>query len=584
MTPRARIAALALAVLGLGMICGCSRQQPVESPEAQTAARFRKVVDDYFSAYFSFYPTEGSALGLHQYDSKLEDFAVYRMRERIDALADTLTVVQQVRKEKLSVQDSIDARLLEARVQAELVELRDVRSWRKNPMYYVRLPGYAVDQLMKRNFASGPERLRAIIARMKQIEQLLTAMGNNVTEPPREFTELGSRIASGAVQFFRDSVPVWARQAAGNDGSLYQEFLAINRTVAGDLEIAAHNLNKELLPLSTGSYAIGSDVFSRKLRYEEMVDMPLDRLLAIGEANLDKDYKAFLETAKRVGGSPREAMQALMTEHPSENELLDFTRATLESIRKFVVDKQIVGIPSDVRPNVQYTPAYARDGSFASMDTPGPHEASAKEAFYYVTPTESNWTKAHKLEHLRLFNKPVLDIITIHEAFPGHFVQFLYAKDFPTTVRKNTSVGTNAEGWAHYTEQMMLEEGYGAGAPKIKLAQLAEALIRDCRYVAGIRMHTAGMTVDQATRLFVEKAFMEENTAREEARRGAYNPTYLYYTLGKLQIYKLREDYRNKLGSAYSLGKFHSEFVKQGAIPIKLVREIMLPGDTGPTL
>jgi uncharacterized protein (DUF885 family) len=274
----------------------------------------------------------------------------------------------------------------------------------------------------------------------------------------------------------------------------------------------------------------------------------------------------------------------LWSEHPSEAQLLDFAKATLENIRQFVITKNIVGIPSEVRPAILETPPYARSGTFASMDTPGAFEKVAKEAFYYVTPPEKDWTRAHKEEHLRLFNKPVLDIITIHEAYPGHYTQFLYAKEFPTKTRRALSANSNAEGWAHYAEQMMLEEGFGSGDPKIRLAQLSEALLRDCRYIAGIRLHTQNQTVEQAARLFIEKGFQEPANAYEEARRGAYDPTYLYYTAGKLQIYKLREDYKQSRGPDFSLRKFHEDFIKQGSIPVKLVRRILLKGDQAPAI
>jgi uncharacterized protein (DUF885 family) len=218
------------------------------------------------------------------------------------------------------------------------------------------------------------------------------------------------------------------------------------------------------------------------------------------------------------------------------------------------------------------------------MDTPGPYEEKATEAFYYVTPPESSWDTKHKEQHLRLYNPPVMKLITIHEVYPGHYVQFLYAKQFPTKTRKLLSCGTNVEGWAHYSEQMMLEEGYDSNDPKTRLAQLAEALLRDCRYVVGIRLHTRGMTVEEGARVFVEKGFQEPANAFEEARRGAYNPTYLYYTLGKLQILRLRDDYRKAKGQSYSLQSFHDEFIKLGPLPLKLVRRIMLPGNTEPEL
>src|SRR5947209_3688216 len=277
-------------------------------------------------------------------------------------------------------------------------------------------------------------------------------------------------------------------------------------------------------------------------------------------------------------------MQGLSADHPTEDDLIPAARRTIEKIRQFLVDHHIVTIPSEVRPTVLETPPYARNGGFASMDTPGAFETKATEAFYYVTPVEKDWDAKHREEHLRLFNRPVMQIITIHEAFPGHYIQFLYSKQFPTKTRKLTFCGSNVEGWAHYTEQMMVEEGYGGGGPKIRLAQLSEALLRDCRFVVGIKLHTQGMTVEQGAKFFEREAHQEPATAFEEARRGTYNPTYLYYTLGKLQIYKLREDYRRAKGSTFTLQAFHDEFVRQGSIPIKLIRRILLPGDKRATV
>ena len=237
-----------------------------------------------------------------------------------------------------------------------------------------------------------------------------------------------------------------------------------------------------------------------------------------------------------------------------------------------------------MRPIIAETPPYARANGFAMMESPGPYETKATEAFYYVTPPEKDWPAARREEHLRLFNRPVMQIITIHEAWPGHYLQFLYSRRFPTKTRKLVACNTNVEGWAHYGEQMMLEEGFGGGDLRTRLAQLSEALLRDCRYLVGIRLHTQGMTVEEGARFFMEKGFAEHAVALEEARRGAYDPTYLYYTLGKLMIYQLREDYRKAKGSAYSLSGFHEEFIRQGGIPIKLIRRILLPESTASAL
>jgi uncharacterized protein (DUF885 family) len=310
-----------------------------------------------------------------------------------------------------------------------------------------------------------------------------------------------------------------------------------------------------------------------------MVELPLAEIAAIGERQLAQDHADFIATARRIDPtkSAAEVMRSLSDDHPSPEDLIPSVQRTVEQARSFLVEKGIVTIPSEVRPIVAPTPVYARSGSFASMDTPGPFERGASEAFYYVTPVEEGWSAEHKEQHLRLYNPPVVSMINVHEAWPGHYLQFLYAPRFPTKTRQILSAASNAEGWAHYAEQMMWEQGFGNGDPKVRLAQLQEALLRDCRYVAGIRLHTAGWSVERAAKeLFEQQCFQEPANAFEEARRGAYDPTYLYYTLGKIEIYKLREEYMAKTGK--SMREFHDAFVSAGALPIPLVRRILLRG------
>ena len=415
---------------------------------------------------------------------------------------------------------------------------------------------------------------------------MLNALRENVVDPPREFTDLSLRMTTGSIGFFRDSVAQWARQAAGDDRSLLASFEKANQKAIASLESTAKYLQHDLLPRSRGVYAIGFQAFRRKLQYEDMVDTPVDKLLAIGEANLEKDYRDFVATARKINPNltPAEVMKSLTRNHPTSATLLPSARELLTGLRDFLNTKSIIKLPAETLPIVTDTPPYARSGSFASMDTPGAYERTAKEAFYYITPPEADWTPQHVEEHLRAFSHPVIDIISVHEVYPGHYTQFLFVRQFPTKTRKLTACGTNVEGWAHYTEQMMIEEGLGNGDPRFRLAQLSEALVRDARYVTGIKLHTQGWTVEQGTQLFMQKAFQERANGFEEARRGAYNPTYLYYTLGKLQIYKLREDYKRAKGTSYSLDQFHTDFVRQGGIPLKLMRKILLPGDTGPLL
>jgi uncharacterized protein (DUF885 family) len=557
-------------------------QLPVSTRAIAADPQFDKIVDDYFESRFAFRPSEGTAAGLHQYDEKLEDLSRERIIHRVDELVrfqERLTERKRQHESgtsRLSVDDAIDLEFLLGQVTAERIDLDTLRVWEHNPMIYAMLAGNAVDLLMKRDFAPSVDRLRALTARESAIPAIFEAAKRNLKKPPREFTDLAIRMTKGSVTFFERSVAAWGRQAIDEHRAEFVAFMLANKRAVFAIEEFAKWLETDLKPRSTGRYAIGKDLFLAKLKAEEQVDIPLDQLLARGEANLEKDYRAFLETTRRIdpNKTPAEVMKSLSDVHPTADDLIPTVRRSIEASRQFLIDKKIVTIPSDVRPRIEETPPYARSGSFASMDTPGPYETKATEAFYYVTPVEKDWDARHVEEHLRLFNPPVVTMINVHEAYPGHFLQFLYVKRFPTKVRKLLACATNAEGWAHYCEQMMVDEGFGGGDPRIRLAQLQEALLRDCRYVVGIKLHTEGWTVEQGARLFVDKGFQEPANGYEEARRGTYNPTYLYYTYGKLEIQKLRDDFLAKKGG--TLRDFHDAFVVQGGLPLPSMRQLLL--------
>ena len=553
----------------------------------QSAEPFAEFVDAYYKAQFAWDPGSATYAGIHDFDDKLPDLSHGAITTRIQRLRLFAARLEVIRKEaKLSDADAIDAEVLDAAINAERLELGTVMDWKRNPVVYVGKPAEAIDQLMKRSFAPPADRLKLIIGRLKMAPALIAAMKANVENPPKEFADLGLIVAKGSVEFFKKDLAVWAKEAAKGDAKLFEAFEAANKPVIEAFQDAVGFIEKELLPKAQGKYAIGAKAFIEKLAYEEMLDIPLEKLLAIGEANLKRDRELFIATAKKIDpkATPEAVLAKLTEDFPKPDDLVGATRSTIERTRKFLIDKKICTVPSEVRPTIAETPPFMRTGGFASMDTPGAYETKATEAFYYVTPPEKEWDALKKAEHMRQFNKTGLDVITIHEAYPGHYLQFLNAKQYPTKVRKLYTCGTNVEGWAHYTEQMIIEEGYGNGDPKYLLAQLSEALLRDCRYVVGIKLHTEGWTVEQGKKFFVEQGFQEPEVGFQEARRGTYNPTYLYYTLGKLQIYKFRDDYKKAKGKDFNLMQFHDDFVKQGGLPIKLIRKIMLPGDTSPSL
>lgn len=559
----------------------------VHPASAQTPSQqFATFVDDYYAALFRWDPTQATYAGIHDVDDQLPNLSAPNVTGRINLLIKQLETVQTLAVAKLTPAERMDANILMAAILAELHELRVVQDWKRNPVLYLGKPAESMDLLMKRTYAAPKVRLKSVIGRLKATPPLFEAMKANVTNPPKEFADLGLIVAKGSVSFFKVDLPLWAKTACEKDDALLAEFTKANDAVIQGFETATTWIEKELLPKANGQYAIGADAFLKKLAFEEMVTISLDKLLAIGEANLKRDQEAFIATAKLIDPklTPAEVLTRLADDHPKPEDLVAATRNTIERTRKFLLDQKIISIPSEVRPTIAETPPFARTGGFASMDTPGAYETKATEAFYYVTPPETDWEQRRKTEHMRQFNRIGLDIITIHEAFPGHYMQFLYSKQYPTKVRKLYTCGTNVEGWAHYTEQMIVDEGYGKSDPKVRLAQLNEALLRDCRYIVGIKLHTAGWTVEQGKQFFIKEGFIEPEVAFQETRRGTYNPTYLYYTLGKLQILKLRDDYKKLKGDKFSLQEFHDTFVKQGGIPIRQIRELMLPGDTGSTL
>ena len=296
---------------------------------------------------------------------------------------------------------------------------------------------------------------------------------------------------------------------------------------------------------------------------------------------------SLVDAARRIDPNkkPEEVLQELERDHPTADNLLSSAQKQLDGLRQFLIDHKIVTVPGGAQAKVVETPSFMRATTFASMDTPGPYETKATEAYYNITLPDPSWSKEKQEEYLEGYNYPLLSNVSVHEVWPGHYTQFLWVKNNPelSKVRKLTGAGTNSEGWAHYSEEMALDEGLYNNDPRYRLAQLVDALLRDCRYIVGIKMHTQGMTMDQAKEFFVKEGHQVAVVGEMETKRGTGDPTYLMYTLGKLEILKLREDYKRKMGSAFSLQDFHDRFIKAGNPPVKIVRRELI-GRDGPLL
>jgi uncharacterized protein (DUF885 family) len=485
-----------------------------------------------------------------------------------------------------------DLEIVLSNIHSELLTLETIRFWEKDADNYSSACAQGAFVLMERKFAPTDDRLRSLIAREAQMPALLAAARVNLKNPPRIYTEIAIEQLPDIISFFQNDVP--SAFADAKDPALKARFATSNAQVIAELQSYLAWLKTDLLARSNGDFRIGADTFSKKLAYDEMVDTPLDKLLEIGWADLRKNQEHFKQVAKEL--EPEKDVPAVLEElganHPAPDHLLDAFRATFDSLVGFIHSHHIVTLPSDVRPTLEETPPFERATTTASMDTPGPFETHSTQAYFNVTLPDPKMTPAEVEGYMHSFNIGTVVSTAVHEAYPGHYVQYLFLPQAPSKVRKLLGANTDIEGWAHYTEQMMLDEGYGqpgVGAKDereskfLRLGQLQDALLRNARFIVGIQMHTGHMSFDEAVEFFQKEGYQSKELGVVEAKRGTADPTYLYYTLGKLQIMKLREDLKKRQGAAFTLENFHDEFLKQGFPPIKIVREAML-GDDSPTL
>jgi uncharacterized protein (DUF885 family) len=551
--------------------------------EPGQAAQFHHLVDQYFDFYFQFHPTDGTAAGFHQYDAKLEDLSPAARDAEIAGLNDYLRKFQQVPEAKLPEESAGDLQFLVSTIHARLLALQEIQMWRKDPDQYTSTLSYSVFVVMKRNFAPAEERLRSVIAREKAAPGLFAAARHNLQNPPLVYTQVALQQLPGVIEFFRHDVP--EAFTSVRDPKLLAQFKESNQTAISALEKYQDFVKRDVLPKSHGDFRIGAENFRKKLLYDEMVDIPLDRLLQIGYDDLHRNQRRLKEVAAQIDPkhTPREVLASLQKDHPAPDQLLQRFRDVLGGLKEFIEEHKIVTIPSEVLPIVEETPPFERALTTASMDTPGAYETKATEAMFNVTLPDPSWKPKKVEEWMEGFNRGTIISTAVHEVYPGHYTQFLWIKRAPSKTRKLLYCSTNAEGWAHYGEQMMLDEGYGNGDPRLRLGQLDDALLRDARFIVGIQMHTGKMTLDQAREFFIQEGYQVPPVADEESKRGTSDPTYLYYTLGKLQILKLRADYKKMRGDQFSLHEFHDRFLAQGGMPLKIIRKAML-GNDSPTL
>jgi uncharacterized protein (DUF885 family) len=567
-------------LLPLTFLFSCEQPKPVQTKVSGDAA-FKKLSEDYLTGYLAWRPANGVALGYHQYDGKVTDLNKESMGKELGRLKDFDQRLAATDTASLSPKMFYDFRILQSAIKNEIFSFEDLGTFNKNPMTYAGAVDVSI--YIKRDFAPIEDRIKSIIAIEKNAPQIFAAAKVNLKDTlPKPYVETAIEIAHGSADFLGGDLKV-ALKEVKND-TLMKAFNAANKTAIDAINDFAAYLQKVKLPKANNDYAIGEASYKKMLLYSEGLTLSPDKILEIGLKELKSEQATFNAAAKTINANkkPVDVYHDLQKDHPTAENLIPEVKKNVEAIRKFLTDKNIVTMPSSVNLIVKETPQFARATSTASNDDPGPFETKATEAFYYVTPVDSKWTAKQQEDWLRQFDYYTTDNVTIHEAYPGHYTQFLHLNaSSATKIEKMFGSYAYIEGWAHYCEKMMADAGYGHNgdtvrAAKYRLAQSGDALLRLCRLCVSIKTHCQGMKIDDATKFFMDNWYQGEKPSHQEALRGTFDPGYLFYTIGKLEILKLRADYEKQEGANFSLKKFHDEVLDHGMPQIRLLREVML--------
>ena len=538
-------------------------------------------VDEYLAYLYEIHPTSATFDGVHLHDDLLDDFGRQAIDAQIRALGGFARRLAAIDPTRLTDVERLERPAIESNIRARLFELEEIRTWERNPQHYADVLATSLAGQALFDYAPIAERARRVVSKLRQVPRLVQAARDNIKDPPGIFVKVGLESIRGTLRFINEDLP--RAFGALDDLHILGDLADASTEATAALDGYVEYLERDLAPRAKGSFRLGRDRFEQKLRLDEGLTLGADKLLALAMRELAATQEEFRRVASRVnGGDPLAAWARTKQDHPPAGQLVPVAQQQLSELVDFINRQRIITIPEGAPVAVAPTPRFYR-WTFASMWTPGPFESRPLRAFYYITDVDPSWPPERQDEHLRDFNYGALWAISIHEVFPGHFLHYQHLRQLDSKLRKSILFSSAAfvEGWAHYCEQMMIDEGFRRNDPAVRLGQLAEALIRLCRFVVGIRLHCEDMSVEQGVRFFREEAFLEDTSARREAERGTFDPGYIVYSAGKLMVLKLREDYKARAEGKFSLRSFHDTLLGNGTVPLWLHRALMLGENNG---
>lgn len=569
---------LILSLLLSTMLAACI---PASAPEtgssnpaagAVESADFTRFRDGFLEEYFRQDPAFAIYQGRHEYDGRLPDWSEAGLRRTGDFLRSSIAQARRFPDSALSPAQRFERDYLAKVAEGELFWLEDAEEPHRNPAFYIG-GGLDPNVYIARPYADAPTRMRAFIAFARNVPAAAAQIRANLRMPmPLSFIEFGK----AGFQGFADYYVGDAKRAFATvqDPALQAEF----DQAAGAASRAMKGLADWLesgRASATQDFALGRERFARMLLATEGVGTPLAELEAIARADLKRNQEALRAACGQFApGQTIPQCMARMNANKPAGGPVAAARRQIPELRSFVIAKDLATVPGTEQALVEESPPYNRQ-NFAYIDPPGPYERNIPSV-YYIAPPDASWSPQMQADYVP--GEADLLFTSVHEVMPGHFLQFLHANRSPSIFGRVFVGYAFAEGWAHYAEEMMWEAGLGNGSPEVHVGQLSNALLRDCRFISAIGLHTGGMTQEQSRRLFLDQCYQDEGNARQQASRGTYDPAYLNYTMGKLMIMRLREDWTATRGGRAAWKAFHDRFLSYGGPPIPLVRQQMMGG------
>jgi len=563
----------------LAALAGCSKspspEHKSEAPAPAVNVEWTKFVDEFIESYFVANPSFAVASGRHEFDGQIGDWTPEGIQKEVARLEQVRQRAVGFQDGSLSPEERFQRDYVISRIDNDLFWMRDVRQPFTNPSWYFN-NGLDPSTYVTVPYAAADQRLRAFINYAQQIPGAVAQIKKNLQMPlPKTFLDFSSKSFGGFADFYRSDVP--QAFAEVQDAELKKQLQDVSEPAAKAMQDFGKWLAAQK-PGKSDAYVLGPERFAAMVRMTENVTTSVDRLEEIGRADMERNLAALDEECKKFapGVSIDACIEKMNADKPTGG-AVEGAREQLAQLRQFIVDHEVVSIPGTEEAKVMEAPAYRRQ-NFAYINIPGPYEKNLPSV-YYIAPPDPSWSEAEQEAYVP--GKADLLFTSVHEVWPGHFLQFLHSNRSSWRFGQLFVGYAYAEGWAHYAEELMVEKGLAQDAPERHIGQLLNALLRNVRYMCAIGLHTRGMTVEQCEQMFKEKGHQDAGNARQQAARGTYDPAYLNYTMGKLMIRKLRADWSATRGGEQSWRQFNDEFLSYGGPPIPLVRAQMLKGPAG---